>query len=58
MYNDYLTSKDGHTNSNKEPSRVLEFVKSPDDFYDWFEFVIDQIYGEGLDLSDELIENV
>ena len=58
MYNDYISNKDGHTSSNKEPSRVLEFIRSSDDFYAWFEFVIQQIYGEGLDTSDEHIEKV
>ena len=32
-----------------EPSRVLKFIKSTDDFYDWFEFIIDDLYGPGLD---------
>ena len=58
MYSDYISDKDGHTSTNKEPSRVLEFIRSPDDFYAWFEFVIDQIYGQGLDMSDEQIDEV
>ena len=58
LYHDYISKKDVQQSSNKEPSRVLEFIRSPDDFYDWFEFVIDQIYGQGVDLSDEQLDNI
>ena len=31
--------------SSARTGRVLDFVRSPEDFYDWIEYVIDNLYG-------------
>ena len=44
-----------HDNNSHRAGRVLDFLKTPTDFYDWFKYLLDDIYSDNAtetDLSD------
>ena len=35
-----------NVDARSDPDRVLEFLRSPKDFEEWLEFILDEIYGD------------
>ena len=35
-----------HDNNSHRAGRVLAFLKTPPDFYDWFKFLLEDIYSD------------
>ena len=43
-----------HDNNSHRAGRVLDFLKTPTDFYDWFKYLLDDIYSDSPTEADDL----
>ena len=48
-----------YDNNSHRAGRILAFVKTPADFYDWFKYILDDMYGDSptevdIDNSDHI----
>ena len=53
-HNKEYEEEKAYDNNSHRAGRVLAFLKTPTDFYDWFKYLLDDIYSEGPTEADLL----